>query len=75
MGSCRWLFRCCFPTVAFTLNWTELFDSPGAARKLYTGDFSIIDVGTINDDEIMKQRRMILLELMLTKARFNPPPG
>lgn len=52
-----------------TLNYTELFASPGTARKLYTGDFPLIDVGAIDDDEIMKHRRMALLELMLKHAR------
>jgi predicted transposase YdaD len=36
---------------------------------LYTGDFSLIDVGAIDDDEIMKHRRMALLELMLKHAQ------
>ncbi|STS00389.1 putative transposase [Klebsiella pneumoniae] len=53
----------------WTLNWTELFASPGTARKLYTGDFPLIDVGAIDDDEIMKHRRMALLELMLKHAQ------
>lgn len=53
----------------WTLSWTELFASPGTARKLYTGDFPLIDVGTIDDDEIMKHRRMALLELMLKHAQ------
>lgn len=35
----------------------------------YTGDFSVIDVSAINDDEIMKHRRMALLELMLKNAQ------
>ena len=52
-----------------TLNWTELFASPETARKLYTGDFPLIDVGAIDDDEIMKHRRMALLELMLKHAQ------
>ena len=53
----------------WTLNWTELFASPETARKLYTGDFPLIDVGAIDDDEIMKHRRMALLELMLKHAQ------
>lgn len=53
----------------WTLNWTELFASPGTAQKLYTGDFPLIDVGAIDDDEIMKHRRMALLELMLKHAQ------
>lgn len=48
----------------YTLNWTELLASPGTARKLYTGDFPLIDV-----DEIMKHCRMALLELMLKHAQ------
>ena len=53
----------------YTLNWTELFASPDTAQKLYTGDFPLIDVGAIGDDEIMKHRRMALLELMLKHAQ------
>jgi predicted transposase/invertase (TIGR01784 family) len=53
----------------YTLNWTELFASPGTARKLYTGNFPLIDVGAIDDDQIMKHRRMALLELMLKHAQ------
>lgn len=51
------------------LNWTEPFASPGTARKLYAGDFSLIDVGAIEDDQIMKHCRMALLELMLKLAQ------
>jgi predicted transposase/invertase (TIGR01784 family) len=50
-------------------NWTELFASPEAARKLYTGNYPLIDVGAIDDDEIMMHRRMALLELMLKHAQ------
>lgn len=46
-----------------------LFANPGTARNLYTGDFPLIDVGAIDDDEIMKHRRMALLELMLKHAQ------
>lgn len=53
----------------YTLNWTELFARPGIARKLYTDDFPLIDVDAIDDDEIMKHRRMALLELMLKHAQ------
>lgn len=49
----------------YSMNWMVLFASPEAARKFYTGDFPLIDVGDIDDDEIMKHRRMALLELML----------
>lgn len=53
----------------YTLNWTELLASPGTARKLYTGDFPLIDVDAIDDDEIMKHSRMALLKLMLRHAQ------
>lgn len=53
----------------YTLNWTELFASPAVAQRLYTRDFPLIDVGAIDDDEIMKHRRIALLELMLKHAR------
>lgn len=53
----------------YTMNWTDLFASPEAARKLYTGEYPLIDVGTIDDDEITKHCRMALLELMLKHAQ------
>lgn len=51
------------------MNWTELFGSPEAARKLYTGNYPPIDVSAIDDDEIMVHRRMPLLELTLKHAQ------
>jgi predicted transposase/invertase (TIGR01784 family) len=53
----------------YSMNWTELFANPEAARKLYTGNYPLIDVSAIDDDEIMKHRRMALLELMLKHAQ------
>lgn len=40
-------------------------------EKLYTGNYPLIDVSAIDDDEIMKHRRMALLELMLKYAQTH----
>lgn len=53
----------------FTMDWTELFSEPELARQLYSGRFPLIDVGAMADDDIMKHRRMAMLELMLKHSR------
>ncbi|WP_058910758.1 Rpn family recombination-promoting nuclease/putative transposase [Entomohabitans teleogrylli] len=47
------------------LSWTALFHEPDIARQLYSGTFPIIDVGTLEDGEIMRHRRLAMLELLL----------
>lgn len=51
------------------MNWTELFSEPEIARQLYTGDFPLVDVGALDDNDIMTHRRMAMLELLLKHAR------
>lgn len=52
-----------------SMNWTHLFSEPETARQLYSGDFPLIDVSAMKDDDIMKHRRMAMLELLLKHAR------
>ena len=49
----------------YTLNWIELFQKPELARQLYTESFPLIDVSALTDSDIMKHRRLALLELLL----------
>lgn len=53
----------------YSMNWTHLFSEPETARQLYSGDFPLIDVSAMKDDDIMKHRRMAMLELLLKHAR------
>jgi predicted transposase/invertase (TIGR01784 family) len=52
-----------------TLNWLELFNDPEVAHQLYTHPFPLIDVGLLEDNDIMKHRRMAMLELVLKHIR------
>lgn len=47
----------------YTTDWTALFAEPELARRLYTRSFPLIDVGAMDDADIMKHRRMAMLEL------------
>ncbi|MDN4628162.1 Rpn family recombination-promoting nuclease/putative transposase [Erwinia sp. ACCC 02193] len=53
----------------YTTDWTALFAEPELARRLYTRSFPLIDVGAMDDADIMKHRRMAMLELLLKHAR------
>ncbi len=48
----------------WALNWLQEFDDPALAKKLYTGDFPLIDVTVIPDEEIMEHRSMAALTLL-----------
>lgn len=54
-----------------TLNWLELFDDPGVAHQLYSQSFPAVDPGTLADDDIMKHRRVAVLELLLKHIRIR----
>ncbi|MBC3210529.1 Rpn family recombination-promoting nuclease/putative transposase [Serratia fonticola] len=53
----------------YSLSWLEGFTEPDSARQLYTGHFPLVDVTVIPDDEIMKHRRMAILELLQKHVR------
>jgi predicted transposase/invertase (TIGR01784 family) len=44
--------------------WLENFDDPEAARALYGTPFPLVDVTAIPDDEILRHKRVALLELV-----------
>ncbi|CAM4048940.1 Rpn family recombination-promoting nuclease/putative transposase [Serratia silvae] len=53
----------------YSLSWLEEFSEPDLARQLYSGDFPLVDVTVIPDDDIMQHRRMAILELLQKHVR------
>lgn len=53
----------------YTTDWTALFADRELARHLYTSSFPLIDTGALDDADIMKHRKMAMLELLLKHAR------
>lgn len=54
---------------AYSTNWLQEFDDPTLAGKLYTGDFPLVDVTVIPDEEIMGHRSMAALTLLQKHIR------
>ena len=48
----------------YSTRWLDEFDDPALADKLYSGDFPLVDVTVIPDDEIMTHRSMAALTLL-----------
>lgn len=48
----------------YTTRWLDEFDDPKLAKKLYSGEFPLVDVTVIPDDEIMNHRSMAALTLL-----------
>jgi len=42
----------------YSTNWLQEFDDPALAGKLYTGNFPLVDVTVIPDEDIMNHRSM-----------------
>lgn len=53
----------------WSMKWLENFDAPKLAWRLYGGEFPLVDVTAIPDDEIMKHRRVAMLELLQKHIR------
>ncbi|MBL0881682.1 Rpn family recombination-promoting nuclease/putative transposase [Serratia ureilytica] len=53
----------------YSTNWLQEFDDPTLAGKLYTGDFPLVDVTVIPDEEIMGHRSMAALTLLQKHIR------
>uniref|UniRef100_UPI00065FE3D9 Rpn family recombination-promoting nuclease/putative transposase n=1 Tax=Serratia TaxID=613 RepID=UPI00065FE3D9 len=53
----------------YSTNWLQEFDDPTLAEKLYTGDFPLVDVTVIPDEEIMGHRSMAALTLLQKHIR------
>ena len=48
----------------YALNWLEAFDDPQLAAEVYSGDFRLVDVTALSDEEIMEHRSMAALTLL-----------
>jgi len=48
----------------YSTRWLDEFDDPALADKLYSGNFPLVDVTVIPDDEIMTHRSMAALTLL-----------
>lgn len=55
----------------WTMNWLELFNEPEMARQLYSASFPLVDVGGLDDDDIMKHKRMAMLEMLLKHSQLR----
>ncbi|MFS2223220.1 Rpn family recombination-promoting nuclease/putative transposase, partial [Pantoea sp. B65] len=53
----------------YSMNWMDAFSDTNAARQLYCGDFPLVDVTTISDDEIIRHRRIAAQELVQKHIR------
>ncbi|MCT8343369.1 Rpn family recombination-promoting nuclease/putative transposase [Photorhabdus kleinii] len=53
----------------YSMSWLQEFDDPKLASELYSKDFPLVDITVIADDEIMKHRRMAVLELLQKHIR------
>ncbi|WP_025119786.1 MULTISPECIES: Rpn family recombination-promoting nuclease/putative transposase [unclassified Serratia (in: enterobacteria)] len=53
----------------YSMSWLEEFSEPDLARQLYAGHFPLVDVTVIPDDDIMRHRRMAILELLQKHVR------
>jgi len=48
----------------YSTRWLDEFNDPGLAEKLYNGNFPLVDVTVIPDEDIMGHRRMATLTLL-----------
>lgn len=48
----------------YPMSWLQAFGDPALAGQLYSGDFPLVDVTVIPDDQIMQHRRVAILELL-----------
>ncbi|WP_112998956.1 Rpn family recombination-promoting nuclease/putative transposase [Yersinia enterocolitica] len=53
----------------YPMSWLQAFSVPTLAGQLYGGNFPLIDVTVIPDNEIMTHRRIALLELLQKHIR------
>ena len=53
----------------WSMKWLENFDAPKLVWRLYGGEFPLVDVTAISDNEIMKHRRVAMLELLQKHIR------
>ncbi len=48
----------------YPMSWLQAFSAPELAGQLYSGEFPLVDVTVIPDDQIMQHRRVAILELL-----------
>lgn len=48
----------------YPMCWLAGFADPDIARRIYGEDFPLIDITSTPDDEIMRHRRVAMLELL-----------
>jgi conserved hypothetical protein (putative transposase or invertase) len=53
----------------YPMSWLQGFSDPALAGQLYGGDFPLVDVTVIPDDQIMQHRRVAILELLQKHVR------
>lgn len=49
----------------FSMNWLDAFEDPEMAAALYCRDFPLVDITRVPDDEILRHRRVALMEFLL----------
>lgn len=59
----------------YPMSWLQAFSVPTLAGQLYGGNFPLIDVTVIPDNEIMTHRRIALLELLQKHIRQRELSG
>ena len=52
----------------YPMSWLQGFSDPALAGQRYGGDFLLVDVTVIPDDQIMQHRRIAILELLQKHA-------
>ncbi|EMX1845927.1 Rpn family recombination-promoting nuclease/putative transposase [Klebsiella quasipneumoniae] len=52
-------------------NWQQLFAEPALAKALYSGDFPLVDLTVMPDNQIVRHRRMAMLELLQKHIRHR----
>lgn len=53
----------------YPMCWLAGFADPDIARRVYGEDFPLIDITSTPDDEIMRHRRVAMLELLQKHIR------
>ena len=53
----------------YPMSWLQGFDDPTLATQLYGGNFPLVDITVLDDDDIMQHRRMAVLELLQKHIR------
>lgn len=55
----------------YSMSWLQSFSMPTVAEQLYGGNFPLVDITVIPDDEIMTHRGIAILELLQKNIRLR----